>query len=33
MTGYQGHTVPGLPQDRVVELLRRHNRFQPASGR
>jgi D-aminopeptidase len=33
MTGYQGRTVPGLPHDRVVELLRRHNRLQPASGR
>jgi L-aminopeptidase/D-esterase-like protein len=33
MTGYKGHTVPGLPHDRVVELLRRHNRLQPASGR
>jgi len=33
MTGYKGYTVPGLPRDRVVELLRRHNRLQPASGR
>jgi L-aminopeptidase/D-esterase-like protein len=33
MTGHKGHTVPGLPHDRVVELLRRHNRLQPSSGR
>jgi L-aminopeptidase/D-esterase-like protein len=33
MTGYKGYTVPGLPLERVVELLRRHNRLQPASGR
>jgi L-aminopeptidase/D-esterase-like protein len=29
-TGYKGYTVPGLPHDRVVELLRRHGRLQPA---
>jgi L-aminopeptidase/D-esterase-like protein len=33
MTGYKGYTVPGLPQDRVVELLRRHGRLQGAPGR
>jgi L-aminopeptidase/D-esterase-like protein len=31
MTGYRGYTVPGLPHDRVVELLRRHGRLQPAA--
>ena len=33
MTGHKGYTVPGLPHDRLVELLRRHNRLPPASGR
>ena len=33
MTGHKGYTVPGLPHDRVVDLLRRHNRLQPAPGR
>jgi D-aminopeptidase len=33
MTGYQGHTVPGLPHERVVEILRRHGRYQPPPGR
>jgi L-aminopeptidase/D-esterase-like protein len=33
MTGHKGHTVRGLPHDRLVELLRRYNRFQPPSGR
>lgn len=33
MTGHKGYTVPGLPHDRVVDLLRRHGRLQPASGR
>ena len=32
-TGYKGYTVPGLPHDRVVELLRRHGRLQPAPAR
>jgi L-aminopeptidase/D-esterase-like protein len=33
MTGHKGYTVRGLPHDRLVELLRRYNRFQPPSGR
>jgi D-aminopeptidase len=33
MTGHKGFTVTGLPHDRLVELLRRYNRYQPASGR
>jgi L-aminopeptidase/D-esterase-like protein len=33
MTGYKGYTVPGLPHDRVVELLRRHGRLQGGPSR
>jgi L-aminopeptidase/D-esterase-like protein len=33
MTGHKGFTVTGLPHDRLVELLRRYNRWQPPSGR
>jgi L-aminopeptidase/D-esterase-like protein len=33
MTGHKGYTVEGLPHDRVVDLLRRHNRLPPAPGR
>ena len=33
MTGYKGHTVKGLPHDRVVEILRWHGRLQAPPGR
>jgi hypothetical protein len=27
MTGYQGHTVVGLPHDRLRDILKRHGRL------
>jgi L-aminopeptidase/D-esterase-like protein len=35
MTGFEGHTVQGLPHERVRELLRRHQRLvsAPSGGR